>query len=258
MRLPHDDARRDDPAGQPDVRGADRPHARRADRAHAASRTCSRPGGRIYHETHYAPLLRMQGTVREIAVEIVRADGTPAAGAGQLGAAPRRRRPARARSARRSSTRPTAVATRRSCSRARAASRRSRAQLQRSLLAGELPRGATASRSASPTGPPTRASRSAATGTTRSGSTTARAVGAGRRRRRRARDRRRATMGQLRSAVRALASTGHRPGAAVLDALDAYARRHEVGPDGDGRATPRSTSARGAMRYACAGHPPPV
>ena len=34
------------------------------------------PGGRIYHETHYAPLLRMQGSVREIAVDIVRADGS--------------------------------------------------------------------------------------------------------------------------------------------------------------------------------------
>jgi PAS domain S-box-containing protein len=32
-------------------------------------------GGRIYHETHYAPLLRMQGAVREIAVDIVRRDG---------------------------------------------------------------------------------------------------------------------------------------------------------------------------------------
>jgi sigma-B regulation protein RsbU (phosphoserine phosphatase) len=32
-------------------------------------------GGRIYHETHYAPLLRMQGTVREIAVDIVRKNG---------------------------------------------------------------------------------------------------------------------------------------------------------------------------------------
>ena len=32
-------------------------------------------GGRIYHETHYAPMLRMQGTVREIAVDIVCADG---------------------------------------------------------------------------------------------------------------------------------------------------------------------------------------
>ena len=34
------------------------------------------PGGRIYHETHYAPLLRMQGSVREIAVNIVTADGS--------------------------------------------------------------------------------------------------------------------------------------------------------------------------------------
>ena len=32
-------------------------------------------GGRIFHETHYAPLLRMQGAVREIAVEMVCADG---------------------------------------------------------------------------------------------------------------------------------------------------------------------------------------
>lgn len=34
------------------------------------------PGAKIYHETHYAPMLRMQGFVREIAVEFVRADGT--------------------------------------------------------------------------------------------------------------------------------------------------------------------------------------
>jgi len=34
------------------------------------------PGGRIYYETHYAPLLQMQGTVREIALEVVRADGS--------------------------------------------------------------------------------------------------------------------------------------------------------------------------------------
>jgi len=33
------------------------------------------PGDRIYYETHYAPLLQMQGAVREIAVEIVRANG---------------------------------------------------------------------------------------------------------------------------------------------------------------------------------------
>jgi PAS domain S-box-containing protein len=32
-------------------------------------------GGRIFHETHYAPLLRMQGWIREIAVDVVCADG---------------------------------------------------------------------------------------------------------------------------------------------------------------------------------------
>ena len=32
-------------------------------------------GDRIYHETHYAPTLQMQGSVREIALEVVRADG---------------------------------------------------------------------------------------------------------------------------------------------------------------------------------------
>ncbi len=34
------------------------------------------PGARIYYETHYAPLLAMQGEVRAIAVELLRADGT--------------------------------------------------------------------------------------------------------------------------------------------------------------------------------------
>jgi sigma-B regulation protein RsbU (phosphoserine phosphatase) len=33
------------------------------------------PGGRLYHETHYAPMLRMHDTVREIALELLRADG---------------------------------------------------------------------------------------------------------------------------------------------------------------------------------------
>ena len=34
------------------------------------------PGGRIYYETHFAPMLQMQGAVSEIAVDVVRADGT--------------------------------------------------------------------------------------------------------------------------------------------------------------------------------------
>jgi sigma-B regulation protein RsbU (phosphoserine phosphatase) len=33
-------------------------------------------GGRIYHETHYAPMLRMQGSARQIALDLVRADGS--------------------------------------------------------------------------------------------------------------------------------------------------------------------------------------
>ncbi|MEN3273777.1 MAG: hypothetical protein V7636_2538, partial [Actinomycetota bacterium] len=33
------------------------------------------PGGKIYYETHYAPLLEMQDEVREIALEVIRADG---------------------------------------------------------------------------------------------------------------------------------------------------------------------------------------
>lgn len=33
------------------------------------------PGGRIYHETHIAPMIRMQGRAREIAVEVISADG---------------------------------------------------------------------------------------------------------------------------------------------------------------------------------------
>ena len=33
------------------------------------------PGARIFHETHVSPMLRLQGMVREIALEVLRADG---------------------------------------------------------------------------------------------------------------------------------------------------------------------------------------
>ena len=63
-------------------------------------------------------------------------------------------------------------------------------------------------------------------------------------------------MGQLRSAVRALASTGLAP-ARLVEALDRYARRHGVG-----RMTTlvyaRLHLASGRLEYACAGHLPPV
>src|SRR3712207_3183059 len=36
-------------------------------------------GGQVYYETHLVPLLRMQGAVREIALDLERADGTPLA-----------------------------------------------------------------------------------------------------------------------------------------------------------------------------------
>ncbi|MTB86152.1 SpoIIE family protein phosphatase [Nocardioides sp. zg-578] len=34
------------------------------------------PGGRIFHETHYAPMLRLQGSVHELALDLRCADGT--------------------------------------------------------------------------------------------------------------------------------------------------------------------------------------
>ncbi|GIF07511.1 SpoIIE family protein phosphatase [Actinoplanes siamensis] len=42
---------------------------------HRRFRDLLTPGDQIYHETHYAPLLVMQGEVHEIALEVVRADG---------------------------------------------------------------------------------------------------------------------------------------------------------------------------------------
>jgi serine/threonine-protein kinase RsbW len=64
------------------------------------------------------------------------------------------------------------------------------------------------------------------------------------------------TMGQLRSAVRALASTGLSPGR-LLDALDRYAHRHAVGQMAT--VVYAEVDVRdGRVCYACAGHPPPV
>jgi serine phosphatase RsbU (regulator of sigma subunit) len=65
-----------------------------------------------------------------------------------------------------------------------------------------------------------------------------------------------ATMGQLRSAVRALASTGLTPGP-LLDALDGYARRHKVGQMTT-LAYAELDLDSGALVLACAGHPPPA
>ena len=65
-----------------------------------------------------------------------------------------------------------------------------------------------------------------------------------------------AVMGQLRSAIRALASTGLAPGR-LLDALDGFAARHRVGRMAT-VALAQLEVASGRLRYACAGHPPPI
>jgi serine/threonine-protein kinase RsbW len=65
-----------------------------------------------------------------------------------------------------------------------------------------------------------------------------------------------ATMGQLRSALRALASSGFAPGA-LLEALSEFCRRHAVGQMAT-VAYAEIDVRRREMRYACAGHPPPL
>jgi phosphoserine phosphatase RsbU/P len=211
------------------------------------------PGGRIYHETHYAPLLRMQGQVREIALEIVRADGSrlPALVNSTLVKGP--------------DGEPKLIRTtvfdasdrRRYEEELLQGQRREREiarQLQGSMLAGELPVSAEVE---------VAASYRPADNTLEVGGdwydafwlsrhrvglvvgdVVGRGIGAA------------ATMGQLRSATRALASTGQPP-PRLLEALDAYAVRHRVGflttvvymeLDVDSH----------ELRFSCAGHLPPV
>jgi PAS domain S-box-containing protein len=212
------------------------------------------PGGRIYHETHYAPLLQMQGSVREIAVELVRADGS--------------RVPALVNSVLRNDEagHPRVVRTtvfdatdrRRYEQELLRMSRREHEiaqQLQRSLLAGELPRSRALGLEIFYS--------SAVRGTEVGGDwydafwvvdqrtvglvvgdVVGRGITAA------------ATMGQLRSALRALASTGLPP-AATLAALEEYSRRHDVGQMTT-LVYAQLELDSGLLRFACAGHPPPV
>ena len=212
------------------------------------------PGGQIYHETHYAPLLRMQGSVREIAIEIVRSDGSnvPAFvnavvrhdNAGQprvirttvFDATDRRRYEQELLKARR---REHEVAL----------------ELQRGLLAGALREGegfevGVAYRPAErglEVGGDWYDAFWLEEGETLAivvGDVVGRGLGAA------------ATMGQLRSALRALASTGFEPGP-LLEALSEFSRRHSVGQMAT-VAYAELDVRLGCMRYACAGHPPPA
>lgn len=211
-------------------------------------------GGKIYYETHYAPLLQMQGAVSEIAVEVVRADGS--------------RLPALVNSVlhRDEDGRPRAIRTtvsnateRRRYEQelmyARERERNTALWLQRSLLDGALPASpsfelevfyAPAGRGIEVGGdwydafwlePGERLALVV-------GDVVGRGLTAA------------TTMGQLRSAVRALAALKLRP-SKLLEALDTYAQRHEIGAMTTVAYAELGT-ADGSLRFACAGHPPPL
>jgi phosphoserine phosphatase RsbU/P len=212
------------------------------------------PGGRIYYETHYSPLLRMQGSVRGIAVEITRADGS--------------RLPALINSSIRVDRdgQPRVIRTtifdateRRQYERelldARQREREMAQQLQRSLLSGQLPVSPSLEIDVSYTA----ATRGTEVGgdwydafwlveDQTVGLVVGDVMGHG--------IEPAATMGQLRSAVRAFASTGLTP-AGVLTALDEFSRRHQIGQMTTLVFAELQLETR-SLRFACAGHPPPI
>ncbi len=210
-------------------------------------------GGRIFYETHYAPLLHMQESVQAVAVEIVCADGA--------------QMPALINSTLRRGDdgRPRAVWTsvfdatdRRGYEeellRARKREQEVGRRLQRSMLSGELPSADGFQLDV--------VYRPAESGMEVGGdwydafwiddTTIALVVGdvvghgvdAA------------ATMGQVRSAVRALVSTGLLP-AALLERLDEYAWRHDVAKMCT-LVYAELSLPTGVLRFASAGHPPPL
>jgi PAS domain S-box-containing protein len=204
-------------------------------------------GGRIYYETHYAPLLAMQGWAREIAVDVVQSGGAtfPALLTSTVHGdeirtivfeAVDRRRYERELLAARDREHGIAAA------------------LQRGLLAGDPPRdpGFDLGVRYVPAVPGLEVGGdwydAFWVGDRRLaivvGDVVGRGIAAG------------TTMGQLRSALRALAAAGHGPGA-TLEALDAYARRHAVGQMTT-VAYAELDLVDGRVTAACAGHPPPA
>jgi phosphoserine phosphatase RsbU/P len=212
------------------------------------------PGGRIYYETHYAPLLHMQGFVRAIALEIVRADGT--------------RLPALVNSVLRRDAGGNPVAVWTSVFDATdrrgyedellSVSRREHEialKLQRSMLDGALsaPEGCEldviyrAGMSGMEVGGDWYDAFWLGDGE-RIGLVVGDVVGRGLEAA--------AAMGQLRSAVRALASTGLPP-AALLERMDEYPRRYGIGKMCT-LVYAELAPADGLLRFGCAGHPPPL
>jgi sigma-B regulation protein RsbU (phosphoserine phosphatase) len=212
------------------------------------------PAAQIYHETHFGPLLLLQGAIREVAVELVRADGSrlPALVNADL----RRDAAGEPRGIR---TMVFDATDRRRYERELLDARRREQEvalrLQRSLLVGELPAAdglaldvlyRPAERGLEAGGDWWDAFwvRDGATVALVVGDVVGRGIEAA------------AAMGQLRSAVRAFASTGLGP-AALLEALDGYARRHDLGQMTTVVHAELDLRAR-RLRYACAGHPPPL
>jgi PAS domain S-box-containing protein len=211
------------------------------------------PGGRIYHETHFAPLLAMQRSVREIALDIVRADGSrlPAlvnAAVREQGAGPALIRTTIFDASDRRRYEQELV-------RARTREHEIALELQQAMLSGELPGdgrvrtevvyrpGVQGLQVGGDWYDAFRLDRSDAVALV-VGDVVGRGIAAA------------ATMGQLRSAVRALASTGLGP-AALLEALDRFANVHRVGRMATLAFAQVDVGSR-RVRYACAGHPPPA
>ena len=212
------------------------------------------PAGRIYHETHYLPLLQMQGAVRAIALDIVRADGTRLAAL--INSVQQRDEAGQPRTVR---TTIFDATDRRAYERELLRARRHQQEiaqlLERGLLSGQPPSSADlcvevyyrAAQGGHEVGGDWHDAfwlDNEQTAGVVVGDVVGRGIEAA------------ATMGQLRSAIRALASTGLAPGA-LLDALDGFAARHRVG-----RMTTVAYAqldvTTGELLYACAGHPPPV
>lgn len=212
------------------------------------------PGGRIYHETHYAPLLHMQGFVREVAVDLAHATGSRVP---VLISSVLRRDEAGA---------PTGVTTivfpatdRRRYEQqlmyARERDHDTAQRLQRSLLAG-----------AAPSAPGIEIAMAYRSGVTHLevggdwhdafwltepltlalvvGDVVGSGIDAA------------AAMGQLRSAVRAFALAGMGP-SDILVAVDEYSRKHEVGKAATLAYAQIDIPSR-EIRFASAGHPPPM
>lgn len=211
-------------------------------------------GGKIYYDTHYAPLLQMQGSVKEIALELVRADGS--------------RVPALVNSVLHTDQagRPMAIRTtvfdaterrryEQELLRARERARNSALSLQRSLLDGVLPSSSSFELDVfyAPAGLYLEVGGDwydafwLGDGETIGlvvGDVVGRGLVAA------------MAMGHLRSAIRALAAVGLSP-AALLEGLDVYSERYGVGVMTT-VAYGELNALHGSFRFACAGHLPPL